>query len=437
MLSDILWILILCIFSFIGLKRPYIAYCCVIFADILKPQNLSFSILANKPLSLILTAIFFLSVVLNFKEIKLPRIRNITVLTVMFMLWLTLTTFYAEFQYLAWFKYDYSIKTIFLALFIPFVINSKVKFQFFLMTVAIATSYYFIVGGMTTAFEPTAYGQQLIVTRAGDSELTESSTLSMVSAMLLPIIFFLSKHSLFVKKSPSFKLLFILISFAALMTIIGTHARTGIIGLLILVVIIIFKTKHRFKIISCSLIVVMLMLHFATESWLERIGGLSSSNKESSAYGRIVVWKWTLDYVKERPVLGGGFMSYKANAGVLHLYGNSDIEVDYRANSGKAFHNIYFEVLGEHGYPGLIIFGLLIFFTLRTNNRLSKNSVTPWIRDAALSNNMAFLIFCGCGMFIGIAFSPWMYLFSGLAVALDNCQENENIRQLQEKKTTN
>lgn len=421
MLSDILWIIILGVFSFLGLKRPYIAYCCVIFADILKPQNLSFSILANKPISLIVTAVFFISLITNFKEIKLPKIRIISILTLFFMIWITLTTFQAEFQFLAWYKYDYSIKTIFLALFIPFVINSKVKFQFFLMTLAIATSYYFIVGGMTTVFEPTAYGQQLIRTRAGDSELTESSTLSMVSAMLIPIMFFLSKYSLFVKKSPSLKYLFILIAFAAVMTIIGTHARTGIIGLLILIIMIILKTKHRFKIMMLSSLVVVLMLNFATDSWLERIGGLTSSNKESSAYGRIVVWKWTIDYVKYRPILGGGFMSYKANAGVLHLYNNSDIEIDSRSHSGKAFHNIYFEVLGEHGYPGLIIFGLLIFFTLKINNRLAKSTETPWIRDAALSNNMALLIFCGCGMFIGIAFSPWLYLFSGLAVALDNC----------------
>jgi len=214
----------------------------------------------------------------------------------------------------------------------------------------------------------------------------------------------------------------VLIAFAALMTIIGTHARTGIVGLAILFTFVVIKTKHRFKIMFLAGTVVLLTLQFATDAWLNRIGGLSSSNKESSAYGRIVVWKWTLDYVKERPILGGGFMSYKANAGVLHLYGDSDIEVDYRSNSGKAFHNIYFEVLGEQGYPGLLIFGLLIFFTLRINNKLGKTASTEWIRSAAIANNMALLIFCGCGMFIGVAFSPWLYLFSGLAVALDNCE---------------
>ncbi len=427
MLSDILWIIVLCVFAFLGLKRPYIAYCCVIFVDILKPQNLSFSILANKPLSLIVTLVFFISLAFNHKRCSLPKYKVISFLTLLFMIWITITTYYAEFQFLAWYKHDYSIKTIFFAIFAPFVINSKVKFQFFLMTIITAASYYFIVGGMTTVFEPTFYGEYLIRTNSGDTLMTESSTLSMACVMLLPIIFYLYKNSIFVERNKLYKPLFVLIAFAALMTIIGTHARTGIIGLLILFVLVVIKTKHRFKIAFFAAILISLTLQFATDAWLNRIGGLSSSNKESSAYGRIVVWKWTLDYVKYRPILGGGFMSYKANAGVLHLYGDADIEVDYRANSGKAFHNIYFEVLGEHGYPGLIIFTSIIFLSLKLNRKVSKTSTEPWIKDAAIANNICLLIYCGCGMFIGIAFSPWLYLFSGLAVGLNNCQQPPKI----------
>jgi len=414
-------------FSLFGLKRPYIAYCCVIFVDILRPQTLSFSILANKPLSLIVTIIFFISLITNYKKLSSPKYKSISLLILTFMIWVTITTFYAEFQFSAWYKYDYSIKTMLFALFAPFVINSKVKFQFFLMTIITAASYYFIIGGMTTAFEPTFYGEPLIKTNARDTFMTESSTLSMTAAMLIPVLYYMYKHSIFTENNKLFKPLFILILFASLMTIIGTHARTGIVGLAILFMLVVLITKYKVRIILlCSIIILMVQV-FATDVWLERIGGITSSNKESSAAGRIVVWKWTLDYVKDRPILGGGFMSYQANAGVLHLYGTDDVNVDYRNSSGKAFHNIYFEVLGEHGYPGLIIFSLIIFLSLKLNRQTSKTSTEPWIKDAAIANNICLLIYCGCGMFIGIAFSPWLYLFSGLAVGLNNCQQPEVI----------
>jgi probable O-glycosylation ligase (exosortase A-associated) len=426
-ITDLFWILILGVFSFFGLKRPYIAYCCVIFVDLLRVQNLSFSILANKPLSLIVTLVFFISLIMNFKKCALPQKKSISLFILTFMVWITITTFYAEFQFLAWYKYDYSIKTIFFALFAPFVINSKVKFQLFLMTIVSASSYYFIVGGMTTVFEPTYYGGTLIRTNAGDTLMTESSTLSMTAAMLIPVLYYLYKHSIFTEKNKLFKPLLILILFASLMTIIGTHARTGIIGLAILFILVALTTKYKVRImVLCTCIILMVMM-FATNAWLDRIGGITSSNKESSAFGRIVVWKWTLDYVKYRPILGGGFMAYKANSGVLHLYVNSDIEIDLRSHSGKAFHNIYFEVLGEHGYPGLIIFCLIIFSSLKLNRKTSKTSTEPWIKDAAVANNICLLIYCGCGMFIGVAFSPWLYLFAGMAVGLNNCEQPKKI----------
>lgn len=343
------------------------------------------------------------------------------------MVWITITTYFAEFQFMAWYKYDYSIKTMFFAIFAPFVINSKVKFQFFLMTIVTASSYYFIIGGMTTVFEPTFYGEPLIKTNAGDTLMTESSTLSMTAAMLIPVLYYLYKHSIFADKVKLFKPLLVLILFASLMTIVGTYARTGIIGLVILFILVTLITKYKIRIMLLCVGIVLMIQMFATDAWLERIGGITKSNKESSAAGRIVVWKWTLDYVKDRPILGGGFMSYKANAGVLHLYGDADIEVDYRANSGKAFHNIYFEVLGEHGYPGLFIFSFIILLTLKLNRKTSKTTTEPWIKDAAIANNICLLIYCGCGMFIGIAFSPWLYLFSGLAVGLNNCLQTKSL----------
>lgn len=429
MLSDLLWILIISVFCFLGLKKPYIAYCCVIFVDILKPQNLSFSILANKPLSLIVTLVFFLSLVINKKDIVIPKKKGLSILILLFMVWITITTTQAEFQFSAWYKYDYSIKTMFFAIFLPFIINTKAKFEFLLMTLLSAVSYYFIVGGMTTVFEPTFYGEPLIRTRIGDTAMTESSTLSMVCAMMMPILYYLYSNSIFRQKFPFFRTLLILIAFAALTTIIGTHARTGIIGLAVLVALLTLKTKHKLKIITLATLVFVLVQHFATDSWLERIGTIQSSTKESSAFGRIVVWKWTIDYVSQRPILGGGFMSYQANAGVLQLYGSSDVNVDYRSNSGKAFHNIYFEVLGEHGYPGLLLFSLMILLTLKLNRNLNKKENEPWIKNAAMSNNIALIIFCSCGMFIGIAFSPWLYLFSGLAVGLDNCTNGSNEKE--------
>ena len=255
--------------------------------------------------------------------------------------------------------------------------------------------------------------------------MTESSTLAMTAVMMLPFMYFITKHVEFTKRIPFFTIIMYLTAFAAIVTIIGSHARTGIVGLAILIGIVFLGSKQKLKLSILSILIVLFAWNFGSDNWKERMLTLKESKTESSALGRIVVWRWTIDYVSERPIMGGGFMSYKANAGQLRDYNKEDAEVDYRDNSGKAFHNIYIEVLGEHGYVGLVIFMLIIFTTWKQNRFVMKSSADTWYQMAARSNNAAFLVFCACGMFIGVAFSPWAYLFFGISTALKQLYLNE------------
>jgi len=419
MLSDLLWLIILFAFAIFGFKRPYIALSCVIFVDILKPQNLSFNFLANKPLSLVFTLIFFISLLLNHRQCSLPSKKNTTVFLLLLMCWITITTQFAEFQYAAWYKYDYSIKTLLFALFIPFVLNSRIKIEFFILVMIAAIAYFIINGGMKTLFGTTGYGLELVYSRVGDSGITETSTLSMVSAFCLPFIYYLHKHSIFNNKA--MKLIFIALSFAAILTVIGTHARTGLVGLFILSLLVLMKTKQKFKVLTILFIVLVVTVLFAPKNWLDRMNTVTEAKTESSAYGRLIVWEWTFDYVANKPFMGGGFMSFRANAGQLHIYAKEGQQVDLRSTSGKAFHNVFIEVLGEHGYVGLFIYLALIWYTWRNNITLIKHkSSQNWAKNLAQLNTYALIIFCGCGMFIGVAFSPWLYYFAGISVGLNN-----------------
>ena len=91
-----------------------------------------------------------------------------------------------------------------------------------------------------------------------------------------------------------------------------------------------------------------------SDAWKTRISTIETYDQESSAETRIGVWIWTLQFVSSRPQ-GGGFMAFVTNH--FQLASGRDIY-------GHAFHSIYFEVLGEHGWLGLAIFLGLIFNTL-------------------------------------------------------------------------
>ena len=77
---------------------------------------------------------------------------------------------------------------------------------------------------------------------------------------------------------------------------------------------------------------------------------------DTSAVGRLVVWRWTLDYVSQRP-LGGGRKHICERASAIGIP-ESD-EATLRDTRPKAF-QVFFSNCSGHGYPGLCLFLLTV-----------------------------------------------------------------------------
>lgn len=420
MLSDLLTSVIILCFIYYGLSRPYIALCGVVWVDILKPQNLSFGFLAGKPLSLIITLFFFLSLLFNFKHLKSPNKKISTFLLVIFLCWMTLSTYYAQFQTLAWWKYDFVMKTLVLTIFIPFILDTRKKIDTFIATIIAALSYFLMVGGMRTFLGAGGYGDKLVYSSDGDGGITESSTLAMVSVMSIPLIIYLLKNTTIFLRSNYFKYILYALCFAALLTVIGTYARTGLIGLAVLGGLLFIKSQSKLKITMGLLVCILISIPFISSSWLERMNTIGAASEDSSAFGRIVVWRWTLDFVNEYPLLGGGFYAYKANAGELHRYIEFDETHVKDRQNGKDFHSIYFQVLGELGYIGLLIYLAIIFSCYRLNKHIITSSVDEWQVNLGRTLNVVLAVFCACGAFIGVAYTAWLFYLIGLSASIFN-----------------
>lgn len=281
--------------------------------------------------------------------------------------------------------------------------------------------YYTMIGGMRTFMGSGQYGEALVQSSAGDSGIAETSTLSMVSVFALALIYYIYAVSRYQNHIKYLKPLLLGLAFSCILTNIGTYARTGLVGLFVLFVLVTYYSKHKAKIILTACAAVIIAIPFLSADYLARMNTIKSADSESSALGRIVVWRWTLDYVSERPIRGGGFDAYHANRGQLQFYMDADQSIQTSQKTGKAFHNIFFEVLGESGYVGLSIFLAIILACFRLNYSTTKNNPKDsWQTMLARVINISLIIFCTCGMFIGVAYSPWLYYFIGIAASLHN-----------------
>jgi probable O-glycosylation ligase (exosortase A-associated) len=110
---------------------------------------------------------------------------------------------------------------------------------------------------------------------------------------------------------------------------------------------------------------------FAPQSWFNRMETIETYQDDSSATGRIVVWRASLRIAELHPITGGGFsVTHYADITNRMLAGTTIP----RLSVGRAAHSIYFDVLSEHGWVGLALFLLIALYAWRACTSLIRNS---------------------------------------------------------------
>lgn len=393
-----------------------------VWVDIIKPQSLAYSIIAHWPLSFI-TALFMLGQYAINDRKSPPRFGALLVLISMFAIWITITTKMSTVPVHPWEKWDWVFKVMVFAVLIPFIFRSRIQIEAFILVFVFSAATIFFSAGIKTMLGGGGYGT-LAVMGGGNSGLAESSTLAMVCAMLIPLIIYVMRHNLLFPKNRFMTCLFVGIIITSLATVVGTSARTGLIALGVLYVLMVLKSKKKVLLIGAAALagIVLMNLDLSSTPWGSRMSTIETYNQDSSALGRIAVWKWTIEYVQSHP-LGGGFDAYAHNRissvsddGVISYYPEWQL-------AGKAFHSIYFEVLGEQGFPGFAMYAAMIIITLLELRRLKKqwrdHAGMAWVVALADALTSSILVFLAGGAFVGIAYQPYIFYMIGLTVAID------------------
>ena len=145
---------------------------------------------------------------------------------------------------------------------------------------------------------------------------------------------------------------------------------------------------------------------------------IQSYEQDSSAYTRVMVWQWALDFARDHP-FGGGFRAYEVN--VIYMPPDAFFP-DGWVQRARAPHSTWIEMLNELGIPGLAIFLGLITSTLlslRRINRLTRDiEELRWCHDLARALAMALLVLMSGATFVGIGFQPWFWLIFASSYSL-------------------
>jgi O-antigen ligase len=178
----------------------------------------------------------------------------------------------------------------------------------------------------------------------------------------------------------------------------------------------------------------LMAVPFLPQSFLERMGTIENHQSDNSASTRVAVWKWTLDYVQDHP-LGGGFDAYRSNKIKYKTVvattsgGTTSLEFNDVEDQGRAYHSSYFEMLGEQGYPGLLLWlwlqGLGLWQMERLRSRWRKRAAEfpddpskHWQAPFANALQQAQLVYLLGSLFVGIAYQPFILMLVALQCGL-------------------
>jgi probable O-glycosylation ligase (exosortase A-associated) len=410
----------------LGLKRPFLFVLAYMYIDTVSPQRISYFLLNRVPVSLIVAALAIGGwLLVDKKDFRVAPRQGLIFVLLCYCAW---TTWNADLPVEAWTKWDWVWKALLFAIFLPFTLRTKLRIEASLLFLTLSAAAIIIVGGIKTMASGGGYGVLNLMVD-NNSGLYESSTISTIAIALIPIILWLTRFGTVFPPDWRVKMFAGALIFACLLIPVGTEARTGLVCIAVLGLLLLRDAKRRLLYIMAAGLLGLAAIPFLPHSFTNRMETIQGFQGDQSAGTRLAVWAWTWDYVQAHPA-GGGFEAYRQNRIQVQTVnaqgsgGTQDITVRTEADQGRAYHSAYFEMLGEQGFVGLLLFllihgiGLVRMELIRRRYR-SAEAGDAWIAPLATALQNFQLIFLVGSLFVGIAYQPFIYLILGTQIGFD------------------
>ena len=207
---------------------------------------------------------------------------------------------------------------------------------------------------------------------------------------------------------------------ACVVGIVYSQSRGGAIGLAVALLYGWLRvSKRRTLGIVVAFVVGAGVYLVAPPGYFERLETVATYEEDNSAQGRLEAWSKAIQMAIDYP-LGVGAGNFPSAYG-RHYLDVSTTRMTYAAGRWVNAHSIYFRVLGEYGFIGLIMLVWVLFACLKDNHAsgrvFGRQAEAPVDSRWPALVNMGVLGFAVSGMFLGGFDYPHLFLLTGLTLA--------------------
>lgn len=394
------------------IKRPWLGVLVWSWIGYMNPHRLTWGFAFDMPFAQIVALTLFAAVLMDKEKKSIPMDKT-TFVWGLFLLWITISTIFAMFPTSAWVLYIKVVKIQIITILTMMLMTNQRKIDLLIWVIVGSIGFYSVKGGLFTLL--TGGGSRVWGPPGGFIE--ENNSLALATLMIVPLMIYLYQ----IADNKWFRYGLAAGVLLSLISALGSQSRGALLAILAVSGYFWLATSH--KIITAPILILLAVLGFSfmPESWHKRMETIENYDQDASAMGRINAWQYSMNVANAR-ITGGGMQAWKLES--FAKYAPNPLDV-------HAAHSIFFGILGDNGWPGLILFLLILWFTWGNLSWVIKHA--PDSRGARLSKmiKVSLVAYCSGGAFLSLGYFdlPW-HLYAIALLLRHQCIPQNTARPL-------
>lgn len=409
------------------LARPYLGILVWSWIGYMNPHRLAYGFANSMPFAQIIALVTVVAILFS-KEPKRIPVTGLTVTWIVYIVWMIVAAQVAIYPADAQVYLGSVLKIQFVTFLTLMLITDRQRMDQLLWVIVLSVGFFSVKGGLFTLLT----GGASRVYGPPGGMIEENNALALATLMIIPLMHYLHQQA----KRRSVRILLIAMMALSAVSVFGSQSRGAIVAGTILAFM--FWIRSRRKVLTAVALAVLLppLVMFMPESWHERIGTMSTDRnadvsdietmrvrggtvtlsapipsrdqlgywpKDFSALGRVNAWNYAINLASNR-LTGGGFESWSPDTFMQYAPIVEEVQ---------GGHSIYFSVLADSGWPGLVLFLSILLMAwrcaTRTRKAAEKVEELRWIGDLMRMIQLSLVSYGVAGAFLSLAYFdlPW------------------------------
>jgi probable O-glycosylation ligase (exosortase A-associated) len=387
----------------VALRWPFVGICVYAWLGLMNPHRLSWSFAYDMPWAQVYGIVALVSLAWERDRQLGPAIGRFW-LVIVYLLWMGITTAFALEPDRAQVRIVEVFKIYLMAIVTLAVLTSEQRIRAFLAVAVLSVAFFGIKGGVFTL----ASGGAFRVWGPPGSVIEDNNQLAVALTMTVPLMVWLARFD-----SRRWVRLGLYGAIALVVaSILGSHSRGAMVAIVAMSALLVLKSERK---VLFSVVFAMgagLALALMPDHFWARMSSILNYEQDASVQGRFNAWATAIRIADARPT-GGGFDYTGARSFAAWAPDPANV---------KSSHSIYFQALGEHGWPGLVLFlgfWLLVWMACRRAlRRWQKDPERSHLASLAAMLQVSLIGYLAGGAFVNIGYWDFPFYLAAVAFAL-------------------